>query len=749
MKFNQLKTLIASASLFAALGLMTPSVFAQAQPVQNPGEITRAISELEDTFIKPAEVASKYRTESRLNDARVAYYLEDYQRASVLFMDLVRRETEAFPSYRESLFLLGDSLYRLRNYQASRRYLKQLIDMGRGTHFDDAARLYLEMAYESRNFEGVDQILSKLQGQGVDGALDYISGKTLYRQGKFEEARQSFMRASSNPEYSVVGLYFAGVAQVAQKEYDAALTTFQTVTAKAPGNPRDISVIELAYIAQGRLAYERGDLESAIDLYNRVPRESEHFDRALWEFTWVLVAKEMYREARRNVEILLLNDPNPAFEPEAKLLKADLSILLNEYELAEDDFKDILTTFEPVKAEMDKLAAEQQDLQAFFSILVEEVPGEEVRQMPPLVTKWLESDDSVAAATAMIRDVRNVSRDIEDTGSVIREINARLSSGARVQSFPELSEGLAQGIEVENQLLATRHAMLEKQVSRANLSGDLATRWQAMASELEAIKAAHERAPQSRVELAEREELIFQEYDRLRSQLDAVAYQIDSQNAQLAAVNTYLEREYGRDLSQSEKERVDALRAEIRGTLKELENLRSQIQSEITESRSMVGVGDDVVRAEGNIRKRYQDALARAESMLGGQGLDASMQNARAEFPQQHQRLDAFFAKLESLVDEKVSEIRSEIEGEERLLAEHRASLQELMFASQGGAGVLAYLNFMRTRAKFDELVLRADVGLIDVKWQKKERISNQINQLFEDRTSELRMLQEAFNEVR
>jgi chromosome segregation ATPase len=318
-----------------------------------------------------------------------------------------------------------------------------------------------------------------------------------------------------------------------------------------------------------------------------------------------------------------------------------------------------------------------------------------------------------------------------------------------VQSFPELSEGLAQGIEVENQLLATRHAMLEKQVSSANLSGDLATRWQAMASELEAIKAAHERAPQSRVELAEREELIFQEYDRLRAQLDAVAYQIDSQNAQLAAVNTYLEREYGRDLSQDEKDRVDALRAEIRGTLKELEDLRAQIQAEIAESRSMVGVGDDVVRAEGNVRKRYQDALARAESMLGSQGLDSSMQTARAEFPQQHQRLDAYFAKLESLVDEKVSEIRSEIEGEERLLAEHRASLQELMFASQGGAGVLAYLNFMRTRAKFDELVLRADVGLIDVKWQKKERISNQINQLFEDRTSELRMLQEAFNEVR
>jgi len=734
------------------MSLLWTSALAQSpeEVAQEVSGFAKVITDLEDQFIKPAVLASKYRTESRLNDARVAYFLKDYQRASVLFMDLVRRESPSFPSYRESVFLLGDSLYRLRNYQASRRYLQQLIDMGRGPHFDEAARLYLEMAYESRNFDGVDALMARLQGQGVDGALSYISGKTLYRQGRYADARAAFSRAAAVPEYAIVAEYFAGVVLVADKKYDEAKRVFEGVTARTATTPRDIAVIELAYVAQGRLAYERGDYESAIDLYNRVPRDSDHFDRALWEFTWVLVAKKMYREARRNVEILLLSDPDPTFVPEAKLLKADLSVMLDEYELAEDDFKDILATFEPVKLQMDDFVSRQQDLRAFFSILVQDDPaGEESKKMPPLVAQWLESDPTIRAASAMIRDVRSVNQEIEDANSVIREINARLNSTSRVQSFPELAEGVAQGIAADNRLLALRYALVVDQAGKANLSGAQKDAWEQARQDLERIREAHGKAPQTRVELAKREEAVFQEYDRLRAQLDAVAYQIDSQNAQLAAVDTYLEREYGRSLSDQEKKRVGELRSEVRRTLEELEGLRAQIQEELGLSRNQVGVGDQVVLAETDLRRRYRESLARAESSLGQQGASDQILRARSDFPNHHSRLDAYFGRLEGIVDGKVSEIRAEIDGEERLLAEHRTSLQELMYASQGGAGVLAYLNFMRTRAKFDELILRGDVGLIDVKWQKKERMSRQINQLFENRTSELRMLQEAFDEVR
>jgi hypothetical protein len=104
---------------------------------------------------------------------------------------------------------------------------------------------------------------------------------------------------------------------------------------------------------------------------------------------------------------------------------------------------------------------------------------------------------------------------------------------------------------------------------------------------------------------------------------------------------------------------------------------------------------------------------------------------------------------MDELVDERVKELRQDIDVERELMDEHRRSMQQLVSASQGGAGVLAYLNFMRARAEFNEIILRGDVGIIDVVWKKKEDMSNKIGRLFEERSAELRLLQEAFEEVR
>ncbi|MEZ4462109.1 MAG: tetratricopeptide repeat protein [bacterium] len=716
------------------------------------GAMPQAIQGLESDYLKPAAMASKYKRESRFNDGKVAYFLKDYQRASVLLVDLVQKENSSFPSYRESIYLLGDSLFQMRNYKAARRYFQMLTDMGPGAYYEDAARRFLEMAFETRNFDGVDTLMARLKGSGTSGALDYISGKTLYRQEKYDAAIQAFDRAAATPEYASVATYFKGVALAAQKRYGEAQQVFEKVVQAGGSNARDLEMVELSWIAQGRVSYEQADYDRAIDMYARVPRESVHFDRALWELTWVLVAKQMYREARRNVEILLLSDPDPTFVPDAKLLKADLSVFLGEYDLAEDDFRDVLNTFEPVKLEMDSFVAKQNDVQEFFGILIQnELAGTETNEMPPLVQEWIDADPTIRSATALIRDVRGVSNDIEDTMSVLREINARLDSSTRVQSFPELAQGFAQGVEIESRLLEVRRKLLDVQAGAAQgaMTDAERTQWSEISAQLNQYQQTFADFPKTRDQLAEREDAVFYEFDRLKGQLDGVGYQIDSLRAQLAAIDAYMKNDYGRPLTPEETARIKGLRDETNATIGELENVRLQLQQEIAMTRDQVGMGDAVVLAEAKVRDEYGQAITNAENFLNGRGASAEVNSARAQVPALQARLDNYFQRMSALIDEKVGEIRGEVRAEEALLVEHRASLEELVHASEGGAGVLAYLNFMKARSKFDELVLRGDLGLIDVKWQKKEQMSTKINQLFEDRTGELRMLQEAFDEVR
>jgi chromosome segregation ATPase len=461
----------------------------------------------------------------------------------------------------------------------------------------------------------------------------------------------------------------------------------------------------------------------------------------------------MFREARRNVEILLLSDPDPAFVPEAKLLKADLSVRLDEYELAEEDYRDVLNSFEPIKKEMDVFISQQKDIQSFFGVLVQtELSGAEPDIMPPLVKAWVESDPTIRSAMQLIKDVRSISSDIDDTMSAVREINSRLESSTRVQSFPELAQGFARGVEAESQLLEIRRKMLDAQLPsvQGSMTPTESQEWEPLAVELEQLRLSFAEMPQTRDALAKREDAVFYEFDRLRGQIDAVGLQIDSLRAQVAGVDAYIKNDYGRPIKPDELTRINELRAEAKANITNLETIRVELQQEIAHTRDQIGMGDAVVLAEAKLRHKYSAALGRAERLLGNRGTDAAqITAARAKVPALQTRLDAYFNRMNELIGDKVKEVRETVRNEEVLLGEHRASLDEMVHAADGGAGVLAYLNFMRARAKFDELVLRGDVGLIDVGWQKKERMSNKINQLFEDRTGELRMLQDAFDEVR
>jgi len=58
-------------------------------------------------------------------------------------------------------------------------------------------------------------------------------------------------------------------------------------------------------------------------------------------------------------------------------------------------------------------------------------------------------------------------------------------------------------------------------------------------------------------------------------------------------------------------------------------------------------------------------------------------------------------------------------------------------------------LNYQAVGRQFEEIILRGHVGLIDVSWRKKESVTTEINQLFENRASELQLLRDAFQDVR
>jgi len=74
--------------------------------------------------------------------------------------------------------------------------------------------------------------------------------------------------------------------------------------------------------------------------------------------------------------------------------------------------------------------------------------------------------------------------------------------------------------------------------------------------------------------------------------------------------------------------------------------------------------------------------------------------------------------------------------------------LRSLEGETEDVVGAIAYLNFHRVRDRFYELVLRADLGKIDISWARREDHRLRIDALTRERARELQALDDEFRDV-
>ncbi len=723
------------------------------------------VARLEEQYLKPAILESRYKLETRFNDARVAYMLEDYDRASLLFVDVVRdSDIEEFDSYREALYMLGDSLFERRNFLSAKKYFRKLVDRGPGTHYQDALVRLLEIAAKTGNYQGVDELYEQFdQKQEVGPAVNYMRGKTLFEQEKYQEAIPFFERAAEGNEWRSRARYFKGVCLAGTGNYQGARNVFQEVVRDlGTSDERDRNIRHLSMLALGRVAYEQGETEEAIDFYQRLPRSSEHFDRALYELTWALVSRKDYKAANRNADIFLyLSNPDPTFIPEVKLLKADLQLRLERFDEATGSYREVIDQFRPVRQRIGEYLDEQEDPRQFFLELVEEeIAGETPEYMPTKVQNWIDQSQEMQQVTRTVRDVSNLEQDIEQTRRALDELTARLESSSAIKSFPNLAEGMAVGIEAESQLIQLRQQLLEREYNLLApvMNAEEKKTWKQMRKELSSLQNRYERVPKTVEQVRKREERLQERFEKLREKLDSISYALSGQKDQLRSVNEYIRDNYDGELPPDKKREVQVLRREVESRIEELEEQEKKLRREISLARQKIGVGDAVTERERGLRKEYREKLSEHREFLddlhGRVGSEKRsrlqrIREARGALPPAYARLQGFFDKMRELAGEKTAGLKETIVRERQALEEREQRLAELRGRSKEAAAQVAHRNFVEVRRTFDEIVLRGDVGLIDVAWQKKESKTEAINQLRENRRSDLKALQESFNEVR
>ena len=726
--------------------------------------IAQRLSHIHATYVVPAQGELGYLVEHRLADGRLLFVLGDYVRASVVFLDIVETSAnQSSPSYRDARYYLAESLFLSHNLVASRSFFEEAAYDRRDSHRADALRRLLEISFMTRHYDGVHELYAMLRADSEARNrpdIIYVSGKSLYFQGDNSGAASAFSDVPPNAPEFIQAQYFLGTTYVRMSEWDRAVAAFQTATevAETSQHPDAEEIRELAYLAIGRVYYEIGESTLARDAYQAVSRNSEHYDRALYEMGWTYIVEERFRDALQTLEILLLAVPDSRFGPSAQLLRGDLLIRMSQYSQALSIFDNTVLQFSPLAEQLSMVIGVESTPDQYFGALVDTASAS--LMLPELAREWVEDDEDMYRALVLVTDLEMQASEVRESREIVEELETVLSSASRLDAFPEIREGYGHALELQHRMLRLNAQLADIEGGLALPSAPAASRaeYEALRDRRRAVWRQLDSLPSTFEEMARQEAAVESNLQGMEIEIFRLGYEVESQRAQLRALRLQVREEHAAgDRSTEEYQQANAQLDLFEEELQSLETYRDDLRRSLNRERLSTGLASVASGSQDQLREQLLTLISREIDILGTfrAGVDARTANVLSELDRVRGRLSdlqqdlrLFFRDVDNVVSDQTLDIRRQVDVENALLQEYERQLREYGGRGELLAGEIAFVNFIDVQNQFSNLILRADVGIIDVAWREKEDRTSRIESLFEERNEQLNILDSEFREV-
>jgi TolA-binding protein len=709
--------------------------------------------------------------EERLTDGELYLRLEDYLRAAILFTDIVEHY-QSHRAYPEALFLLGESLFLAGDNLGARRRYEEIIDHGSDPAFSpyverSLARL-IEIAIDTQDFRGIDVYFTQLEAipsAALSVTTAYFRAKYLYNravpvnqvlnapadrairgidQARLEQARQGFLRIASGTAYSLRAKYFVGTIYILRAEYVDAIAALRTVLGHEPANEAEAEVVELTYLALARLYYETGQQEQAVDAYRAVPQTSDKFDAALYELAWTYIAMGDAVQAERALEVLSIAAPESPLNADGKVLRGELLARAARYNEADAVFDEVREQFGPISAELGRTQLEHPDLPAYFRGLVRQnLANFDIDDfLPETARQWVRVEGNYERALGVLADLSEATQLVEETDELAARITAALSAPNRLAVFSDLRRQRERTTGLRNRLAQLRGAYIDAE-ERALGGGRRLAQANRIRARRKELQLEVMKMPVDTEDFVDRDLEKLDEYRALEGALQGLRVEMLGLEARIVASKTAM--------ASVDPEKVDraALEAELVGHEAEIVDYETQlvwIRRRLEVGRLHVGVGDKRYQSDALDRSKFNDAVNREREITGSGG--AAFDIAHGRITATERLLDLRDAEVAAVVKKRVSQMMAVVDEETRNLSRYRRALRSLEGETEDVVGTITYLNFERIRRRFHDLVMRADVGKIDVAWAKREDHRLRIDALTRKRAREIQALDDEFRDV-
>lgn len=735
--------------------------------------------QIAQTLPRPNE-QSNTQQQRRLVDAQLAFSLGDYDQAALQLFDLASKPGS---EQETALYYLGESLFQKGDKGAARSYFAQVVALNNyaGKVYQPSLVRLVEIAIDQSDPAEADasiQALDRIAPGARLPQIPYVKGKYAFSAGKFDEAIQLFVDVPKGSAFELQALYFNATALVAKKDLAKATEIYSDLVSRTPKTSTDRRVIELSQLALGRLYYERDQPSKAIDSYLLVDRHSDLFADALYEVAWVYVKAKQFDKALRALELLALSDPTSEKTPTVRILEGNLRIRKAQLVRAAQITGTVDANAEDPAVEYDKAAAVFRETHdgyypsyvALTNMLNNAAadPAEYLTQLagrasnvfqaaPPIpeaAADYLREEPEVQRAVANQVDLSTIQSHLTESEATIARLEGVLAANDKTVVYPALGSRRSRIGQIQSDLIVIRNDLADQQLGLISPSSELyqltATRKQL--ADRFATMASPEDTYLSLVEDAR------VKYDVLDSAAFEVTAAVDSTQAMAVALRKYVNDVPAVGQTPVPPEQKAQISSELTATAGEvfaIENELAEVRRELTLGRDLAGVGDESIARARSARRDLKAAQDAEHRLLGGSAAAsrdtgkskklAALGDRAARVAEQLEQTEK---QIDAIVDTAMAAARLTIVEERKKVDAYKAELAEYEVESRAVGGTVLGASFKNVKAKFYDVIVRTDVGAIDVLWSQKEDSDDDLKRLNLSRQRELKQLKDEFKDI-
>lgn len=688
----------------------------------------------------------------------------------------LRRQGRASESVEaDAQYMLGKAYFATGELYSARRHFEIVTDRAESPAYaglggPSASRL-VDIALQVQRTETLPDVLARvdrLLARSSSDALLYARAKALFAMGRYGDAISQAEKVRGPTIYAQRAAYLRGTALMkeaaskvpqdvpnARPDFKAAIAAFEqsTVPAKDEGESQGDArrITDLSWLAIGRLHYEVERDTSAISAYQRVARTSEYFPIALFELAWAYVRLGDYERGQRALEALTVLDPGLMDGSDAALLRADLLLRSGRFQLAQEAYQEVRADYDPLREQVTQYVLAHEDPAVYYDKLTA-ADIEIGHELPALALDWAREEAAEERVFAIVDDVARSRNLIKRSRRMVTLLRASLGSESRAKVFPEVQQQLEDVVALLNQLglarLTLARAMDEVAGSGSGELGQVRAERRKLMDRLGKI-------PTNPGDFTVRVTRTDESWNKVSQALQRLQLEADH----LQALVNGLERmvmEAERFGVTTDAASLERFKAEIEENKKDLavytrriEELRDQVEM----GRVQSGFGDEHFSEDDRVRKEFArlfgQEVALASRQGGREGAYAkSLSPLMTRIATIESRLGGARAQLDAVALSRAEEVRQAVETEAEAIEVYASRLDTMDQHARLLVGEVARSNLLKVRDRIKDVVMRADIGLVQQAWEVREEQRYRVRDLLRERAQEERLINDELREV-